>query len=153
MKMKKSMINTVENVNLEWYVLNSTSWHVGTTNKFNEYPYTFYNTDIRPYNVFNNSYVREETIKRVYKFIKDDDSDLNALEAELIKILQYEEHARTEYEIQIVEWPEKHDKETNEIKMDKIDCFIQVLPNSKIYTKYVYDTIRDYVVGGVNEAN
>lgn len=139
--MKKKIEKLMNEVKLEWYVLNST-WGC-TKNEFNEYPYTFYETDIRPYNVFNNYYVMVETLESTVKFIKKGSNDFDKLKDELMKILQWQEWSRAEYEIQVVEWPSRTIRDTNEVASDKIDCYTQVLPNADVYTKYVYYTIKE----------
>jgi len=156
-------------INLEWYVLNGTRMR-SETEKFNKYPYSFRETNIRPWNVFNNWKFREQAIKLAgdyyNKEIEDrtwrDDyptggSDFEKFKFILLTELSHEEHARTEYEICVADWPPTYvDKYGNRIniyyghehepiegvKMDKIDCYSQVLPNADIFAKYVLMTVN-----------
>lgn len=69
----------------------------------------------------------------------------------------HEEWSRCEYEICVADWPptflNKEGKRISvyhgqdhepidEVKMDKIDCYSQVLPNADIFAKYVLLTVN-----------
>ena len=112
----------LRNVRFEWYVLN-------------EDRYCSDNTEgkIRPWNIFNNHRVNEDT-KRLCDRYKRMHMTFNDFCEALRRIVMYEEWSRCEYEIMV---GGLFDKEGD---YKKIDCYSQVLPNLRILARYVLDT-------------
>lgn len=111
----------------EWYVLNECD--ILTDDKFNEYPYS--SGKIKPWNIFNNVYVYEQTCRLClqYKTLK---MSLEEFTEELRKIIQWQEWSRVEYEILV--------KPIFDDEWQKIDVYQQVLPNINILANYVLNT-------------
>ena len=115
--------------NFEWYVLNEERFK---DDKFDKYPYT--GNDIKPWNIFNNVHVYEQTCHLCQQY-KTKKMTLEDFTEELRKIIQWQEWSRVEYEIMVAPVIGS-DYE----KGGKIDCYQQVLPNIDILAKYVLNT-------------
>lgn len=100
---------------------------------YNEYKLEFYvlngnfNDDkIEKFNIFNNYWVRLDTVKLLNKYyagkIKFDD-----FVEELRKTVQWQEWSRCEYEILVQPWVSKSD-----VQPQKIDCYQQFEPNARL---------------------
>lgn len=138
----------MKKLKFEWYVLNGT----GVFNRDDN------SSRIKPYNIFSNIYVNNETNKLCtkYKKKKSDGTIMTFDEFvdELMYIIMYEEWARTEYEICVADWPpvyrgkegkripvyynQEHEP-IDSVDMWKIDCYSQALPNIRIIAKYVLE--------------
>lgn len=110
----------------EWYVLNN-SWY--DTKKFEGYPYT--GGKIKPFNIFANGPLLEETRKLCDRYKRYNMSFDDFVE-ELRSLVLWQEWARCEYEILV--------GDLFDGKQYKIDCYQQVLPNIRILAKYVLQT-------------
>lgn len=62
-------------------------------------------------------------------------NDYEAFRYKLLRLLQWQEWSRCEYEILVCPLIVRDDK--YEDKLQKIDCYEQVLPNADIFAKYV----------------
>ena len=115
----------------EWYVLNS----------------NFNRKVIEPYNIFNNAYVNNMTLKIVKRYLRlgknytykkfngEEIKGFDGFKAELNSIIMYEEWARCEYEILVADmfYTEQTEK--------KIDCWYQANMNLEALA---YEVIRQY---------
>lgn len=130
----KMVISMDRKVNFEWYVLNEETYANG---KFNEYPYSK-TKKIKPFNIFRNSSVYESTIRLCEEY-EAGEMDFNDFVEELRRIIQWQEWARCEYEIYVCG---RHTiKDENDL--EKIDCYMQALPNIEIISRYVLYTYRE----------
>lgn len=99
-----------------WYVMNECS-----------------NGKIKPWNIFNNIRVQEETEKLCKKYKKEKMS-FDDFKEELRKIIQWQEWSRVEYEIIVSSVFAKDGKG------QKIDVYEQVLPNLDALARTVLKT-------------
>lgn len=104
-------------IRFEWYVLNE----------------DINRKDIKPFNIFNNISVNEETNK-LCKEYKEKDMTFEDFTERLRRIIQWQEWARCEYEIMVAPLFYKDEKEWK-----KIDCYAQAVPNIKLIAKYVLE--------------
>jgi len=165
----------MNDIKLEWYVLNSVSYK-SEQEKFDGYPYIFHDTNVRPWNVFNNWVFKEVAIELAKNYLKSDENNnymknwdwcddfptdgtlYEKFKFNLMHELAHEERSRCEYEICVAEWPPvyvnkngerisvyagKEHEPIDDVKMDKIDCYSQVLPNADIFCKYVLDSVKN----------
>lgn len=118
-------------VKFEWYVLNGDFGDI-TEEKFSSFPYSRSHA-VKPWNIFNNCVVYADTVK-LCKDFKKKSMSLEEFTDELRKIIMHEEWSRVEYEIMVGAILGSNEK------MQKIDCYYQVLPNIEILAKYVLNT-------------
>lgn len=107
-------MNKIED-RLQFYVLN----------------YDFNNHKVVNYNIFNNIHVYESTLKLIKDYRKKKYSFEEFVE-ELIKIVQWQEWSRREYEISVGDA-----FETDLNKFEKWDCFKQFKPNAEMFAHYL----------------
>jgi len=132
----------MKKLKFEWYVLNED--HHGTSKA---------STNIKPWNIFNNIRVLEETNKLCVEY-KKKKMTFEEFTEELRKIIMWQECGRCEYEICVSNWPPtwrnkegkviavyagKEHEPIDDVDMDKVDCYSQALPNIKIIAKYLLE--------------
>lgn len=127
----------MKQLKFEWYVVNE----------------NFNKNKIEMFNIFNNWKVNEHTNKLCVDYKKKHMS-FEEFTEELKQIIKWQEWSRCEYEVCVAGWPPTYlDKDgkrichynNNEnepiydVKMEKIDCYWQCVPNMKIIAKYVLE--------------
>lgn len=93
--------------------------------------YDFNKKKVVLYNIFNNIHVYESTLKLIDQYNKEKYVFEEFVE-ELIKIVQWQEWSRREYEISVGDA-----FETDIDKFEKWDCFEQFKPNAEIFAHYL----------------
>lgn len=112
----------------EWYVLNSFKYRTSQSG-YHGFPFSE-SAHIRPFNIFDNTRVYDDTIK-LCKQYKLKHMPFDEFVDALKSIIKWQEWSRCEYEIQA------GDLMDSELEFEKIDCYMQVLPNIRILAQYV----------------
>ncbi len=93
--------------------------------------YDFNKNKVVSYNIFDNIHVYEATLQLVDDY-NDAKYSFEEFVNELIKIVQWQEWGRREYEISVGDA-----FETNLEKFEKWDCFEQFKPNAEMFAHYL----------------
>lgn len=101
--------------------------------KFYVLNYDFNTKKVVQFNIFDNIHVYESTLNLIDQYNKGKYSFEEFVE-ELIKIVQWQEWSRREYEISVGDA-----FETDINKFEKVDCFQQFKPNAEMFAHYLLD--------------
>lgn len=93
--------------------------------------YDFNKKKVVSFNIFNNIHVYEATLQLVDDY-NDNKYSFEEFVNELIKIVQWQEWGRREYEISVGDA-----FETNLERFEKWDCFEQFKPNAEMFAHYL----------------
>lgn len=93
--------------------------------------YDFNKKKVVLFNIFDNIHVYEATLQLVDDY-NDNKYSFEEFVNELIKIVQWQEWGRREYEISVGDA-----FETNLEKFEKWDCFEQFKPNAEMFAHYL----------------
>ena len=102
--------------------------------KFYVLNYDFNKKKVVHYNIFNNIHVYEATLELVNDY-NNNKYSFNEFVHELLRIVQWQEWGRREYEISVGDA-----FETDLNKFEKWDCFEQFKPNAEMFAHYLLDT-------------
>ena len=102
--------------------------------KFYVLNYDFNKKKVVHFNIFNNIHVYESTLELIDDY-NDKKYSFDEFVKELLKIVQWEEWSRRQYEISVGDA-----FETDLDKFEKWDCFEQFRPNARMFAHYLLDT-------------
>ena len=102
--------------------------------KFYVLNYDFNKKKVVHFNIFNNINVYEATLELINDY-NDKKYSFDEFVNELLKIVQWQEWGRRQYEISVGDA-----FETDLNKFEKWDCFEQFRPNARMFAHYLLDT-------------